>query len=58
MEIMPVIRHVGQFVAGFFVSKGLIEGSMEEVVAGGVVGIIALAWYWFTKKNPVEPKVG
>lgn len=50
MEITGVIRHVAQFVAGILVSKGYLDGSMQETFVGVLVGIAALGWYWQQKK--------
>jgi hypothetical protein len=50
MEFTGVVRHLAQFAAGWLVSKGYIDGSMQETLVGVLVGLATLGWYWNEKK--------
>ena len=53
--ILPVVRHVSQFVAGYLVSSGVITASMTETVVGVAVGIVTIGWWFATKQDPNAP---
>lgn len=50
MEFTAVVRHLAQFAAGWLVSKGYLDGSMQETVVGILMGIATLGWYYQSKK--------
>lgn len=54
-SILPVVRHVAQFAAGYLVSSGIITASMTEMVVGVVVGVFSLVWWFATKQDPNAP---
>jgi hypothetical protein len=49
--VLSVTRHIGQLLAGYLVSKGVIDGSMTETVIGALVSIATLGWYFYSKKK-------
>jgi len=48
---MSVVRHGAQLLAGYLVSKGVIDGSMTETVIGIVVSAATLGWFFWAKRS-------
>lgn len=53
--VASILRHILSGVGAFLVSKGfLIESQVAnftEIVIGAVLGLLALAWSFFSKKK-------
>lgn len=49
--LLSVARHAGQLLAGYLVSKGVIDGSMTETVIGIIVSAATLGWFFYSKKK-------
>lgn len=47
--ILSIARHGGQLLAGYLLSKGIIDGSMTETVIGIIVSAASLGWFLWTK---------
>ena len=54
-SILPVVRHVLQFAAGYLASSGIITASMTETVVGVGVGLVSILWWFITKEDPNAP---
>jgi len=53
--IESIARALLQGLAGFLVSKGVIDASAMDVVVGSGVSIAALVWSWFARGKPTQP---
>lgn len=49
--LVSIARHGGQLLAGYLVSKGVIDGSMTETVIGIIVSAATLGWFLYSKKK-------
>ena len=49
--ILSIARHGGQLLAGYLISKGIIDGSMQETIIGLVVSAATLGWFLYSKKK-------
>ena len=49
--VLSVTRHAGQLLAGYLISKGVIDASMTETVIGVLVSIATLGWFFYAKKK-------
>lgn len=49
--LLSVARHAGQLLAGYLVSKGVIDGSMTETVIGIIVSAATLGWFFYSKRK-------
>lgn len=49
--ILSIARHGGQLVAGYLISKGIIDESMTETVIGLIVSAATLGWFLYSKKK-------
>jgi hypothetical protein len=49
--VMSVARHGGQLIAGYLLSKGIIDASMSETVTGIVVSLATLGWFFYSKRQ-------
>lgn len=46
MTILPVLRHVLQLVAGYFIASGHLDPESAEMWIGAGMSIGALVWYY------------
>ena len=49
--IQSVIRHLATAFGGWLVGNGTLTGGQVETITGLLVGVAALAWSFFNKKQ-------
>jgi len=49
--IGSLVRHGMQLLAGYLVSKGIIDESMSETIIGLGASVAALVWYFWNKSK-------
>ncbi|MDW9855394.1 hypothetical protein GOL96_29750 [Sinorhizobium medicae] len=48
-NLLPLLRHALQLVAGILIYKGAIDEAGAELLIGGITSLATAAWMYFTK---------
>ncbi len=49
--VLPLIRHLLQVGAGYLVAQGQLDVANAETLTGAVLGLVTVAWWYFTKPS-------
>ncbi len=47
--ILPFVRHLLQFGAGYLTAKGIFDEATADTAIGVVMGIFSIGWYFASK---------
>lgn len=47
--VAPFFRHALQFASGLLVARGVLDAAHAEILAGGLLSIGSVAWWYLTR---------
>jgi hypothetical protein len=50
-QVLVLVRHALTFVGGIIVAKGLVDDSLFQEIAGGVMTLVGAVWSIVSKKK-------
>ena len=52
--ILPAVRHGLQLLSGYMVAQGQLDVANAETLAGGLLAIATVGWWWATRPKPAS----
>ncbi len=50
--VLPIVRHGLQLLSGYLVAVGQLDTANAETLAGGLLAIGTVGWWWATRPRP------
>lgn len=52
--VAPFFRHALQFASGLLVARGVLDAAHAEILAGGLLSIGSVAWWYLTRARTMQ----